>query len=95
MTRFAAILTSVMLVAVWWPVSGTAADASGTAKQPAGKQETQSPAASAPRGQPDAAKKPEQGTVQSRGLFAKKKKKQVDGGASAGHSQAPEGLEGK
>ena len=82
MTRFAAILTSVMLATLCLPVPGPAAD---TAKQPAGKQDTQSSAASGARGQTDASKKPDQGNVQSRGLFAKKKKKQV--GGSAGHSE--------
>ena len=90
MTAFAAILTTVMLAALSLPAPTPAAD---TAKQPADKQNTQSSAASGARVETDAGKKPEQGNVQSRGLFAKKKKKQV--GGSAGHSQAPEGLEGK
>ena len=80
--RFAAILTSMMLAALWLPAPGTTAE---TVKQPAGMQDTQSPTASSERGQTDAAKKPDHGNVRSRGLFAKKKKKQV--GGSAGHSQ--------
>ena len=85
MTRFAAILTTVMLTMLWLPAAGTAGN---TAKQSAGKQDAQSSAASGARSETDASKKPDQGNVQSRGLFSKKKKKQV--GGSAGHSQPAE-----
>ncbi len=82
MTRLVAILTSVILATLWLAAPGPAAD---TAMQPAGMQDTQSTATSGPRGQTDPAKKQDRGDVRSRGLFAKKKKKQV--GGSAGHSE--------
>jgi hypothetical protein len=92
MTGFAAVGTIVMLAVLCLPVSVIADEAGTTGKQPAGTHETQPQTGSASEtgaiSKHKHAKKPDQKDVQTRGLFAKKKKKQV--GGSAGHSQPPE-----
>ena len=82
MTSFVGVVTSVLLTVLWLPVSGIADEGGKKGKPAAGTQETQAQSATS---SDKTAKKPDQKDVRSRGLFAKKKKKQV--GGSAGHSE--------
>jgi len=88
MTRFI-VGPIVMLTVLWLPVSGIADEAG---KQAAGTPQTQlhtgSTSDTGSLSKDKTVKKPDQRDVKTRGLFAKKKKKQV--GGSAGHSQPPE-----
>ena len=85
MTRFVGTVTSILLTALWLPVSGIADEGGKKGKPNAGTQETQAQSATS---SDKTAKKPDQKDVRSRGLFAKKKKKQV--GGSAGHTEEPQ-----
>jgi len=90
MTRFTAIVTSVMLAVFWLPVIAMSDETGIMGQQPAADTSSQTGSTPSTRSvsKDKAVKKPDQKDVQSRGLFAKKKKKQV--GGSAGHSQSPE-----
>ena len=80
---------SFAIVAIMWLVPPlTIADAvnESTVTQKAQPQSGSAP--TKPASKENAVKKPNQADVQSRGLFSKKKKKQV--GGSAGHSQPAE-----
>jgi|SRR6476619_3776356 hypothetical protein len=91
-----AIFVMVMMAVLWFPVSvwaaetmtasGPAADQHAASAQPGAKSASSSP--------PKAGKEEKSGQqgVQSRGIFQKKKKKQV--GGSAGHSQPSPASEG-
>ncbi|SRR4249920_1844062 len=84
-----------LAVSIFWLATGAIAGEAGTVtNQPAVSQESgpksgSTPASSASKEK--TAKKSNQGDVQSRGLFKKKKKKQK--GGSAGHSQPGEQTE--
>ena len=86
MNRLITVTISVMLAIFWLPVTGMGDETGTMAKQPAA--ETSSPSGTTPStgsmSKDKSVKKPDQKDIQSRGLFSKKKKKQV--GGSAGQS---------
>jgi hypothetical protein len=82
--KFREISIALMCVMLWLPAAGMAGDAANQSTATQGTQTQRSSMASTEK----TAKEPNQGDVQSRGLFQKKKKKKV--GGSAGHSPPAE-----
>lgn len=82
MARFVGVATGILLAVLWLPVNVIADEGGNKAKQ------TGTGSGSGAMSSDKTAKKPDQKDVRSRGLFAKKKKKQV--GGAAGHSQEME-----
>ena len=90
MARFVGVATGILLAVLWLPVNVIADEGGNAGKSTAGTEakQTGTGSGSGAMSSDKTAKKPDQKDVRSRGLFAKKKKKQV--GGAAGHSQEME-----